>query len=114
MRASLLGLVAALCLSAGCASAFTSAKDDLRNGDAASARQRLVAIESETRSWSEHDRAEYALERGLAHLSLGDRDAAKVWLRRADDAVRAQPDVLSEQNRTRLRLGLESVSFPKP
>ena len=98
----------------GCASAFTSAKDDLRSGDAASARVRLVALEPDVASWSENDRAEYALERGLTHLSLGDRDAAATWLTKADEMVRANPGTLSEQNRMRLRVGRETVSFPKP
>ena len=98
----------------GCASTFTSAKDDLRRGDAANARVKLVSVEADVAAWNEKDRAEYALERGVTHLSLGDRDAATLWLKKANDMVRADPQVLNEQNRARLKVSLETTSFPRP
>ncbi|MFO0664312.1 MAG: hypothetical protein U0174_10190 [Polyangiaceae bacterium] len=107
-------LAGSVLLLAGCASAFTSAKDDFRGGDSASARERLVAIEGETKSWNEKDRAEYALYRGLVHLSLADRDAARPWLERADAMVRASPEALSPENRSRLRVALETSYGVKP
>ena len=98
----------------GCASTFTSAKDDLRRGDAANARLKLASIEADVATWSISERAEYALERGVTHLSLGDRNAATVWLTKADEMVRSNPQALSEQNRARLKVGIETSSFPRP
>lgn len=114
MRTSSVAAVALAMALLGCASTFTSAKDDLRRGDAANARAKLVAIEAEAAQWNDADRAEYALERGVTHLSLGDRNAATVWLTKANEITHSNPRVLSEQNRTRLRVSLDTASFPKP
>ena len=54
--------------------------------------------------------AEYALYRGLVHHSLGDRAAAGVWLAEAKALDDAQPHTLSDEDRVRLKLALESLA----
>ena len=54
-------------------------------------------------------RARYCLERGLAHLAVGDLVAADRWLRRAWAWVDARPDLLTPADRSRLTLAWRST-----
>ncbi len=93
-----------------CGSALSDAKSDFKKGHYGEARATLVRAEPESRDWELGRRAEYALYRGLTHGALGDRQAAGVWLKEAKAIDDAHPGTLSDDDRARLRLGLESVS----
>jgi hypothetical protein len=108
MRLALLALLAAAALSA-CGSALGDAKSDFKKGRYPEAREELLRLEPDSRTWDERRRAEYALYRGLTHNALGDRAAAGVWLKEAKAIEDARPGTLAEDDRVRLRLGLESV-----
>ena len=108
MRAPLaLALSVAL---AACGGGLGSAKSDFHKGRLAEAKSELVLLEPESRTWSNQRRAEYALYRGLVHHSLGDRSAAGVWLAEAKALDDAQPRALSDEDRIRLNLALESLT----
>jgi hypothetical protein len=105
--------VLALALSfalAACGGGLGSAKADFHKGRLAEAKGELAALETDSRSWGVPRRAEYALYRGLVNLSLGDRAAAGVWLMEAKALDDAQPRALSDDDRVRLKLALESVA----
>jgi hypothetical protein len=104
---SLAYLVVAL---AGCGGALSDAKSDFKKGRYGEAREELVRIELDTKQWDDGRRAEYALYRGLTHGALGDRQAAGVWLKEAKAIEDAHPGTLADDDRARLRLGLESIS----
>jgi hypothetical protein len=102
---------------AACGGRLTTAKSEFKKGRLAEAKTELVALEPESRAWSGQRRAEYALYRGLVHLSLGDRSAANVWLGEAKALEDTQPHTLLEEDHVRLELALESLrggSAPPP
>ncbi|MBX3196849.1 MAG: hypothetical protein KF894_01730 [Labilithrix sp.] len=105
-------------LALACGGALAGAKSDFKGGRVSDAKDKLVALEAESRSWSGGKRAEYALYRGLVHHSLGDRDAAAPWLREAKAIEDAAPRSLSEDDRARLDLALDALgsgaSAPTP
>ena len=107
-RVLALALVLAAVTSA-CGGRLSTAKAEYRKGRFSDAKTELVALEPESRTWSNQRRAEYALYRGLVHHSLGDRSAANVWLGEAKALEDAQPHTLSEDDRVRLKLALESL-----
>ena len=92
-----------------CGGPLSGAKSDFKSARVAEAKDKLVALEPESRQWSVARRAEYALYRGLVHSSLGDRDSAKVWLSEAKAIEDAHPRTLSEDDRARLLLGLDAL-----
>lgn len=95
----------------GCAGGLTSAQRDFKKGRAGEAKEKLVALEAESVGWSERDRASYALYRGLAHLAVGDRALATVWLQKAKEAEATSPSpVFDADDQTRLRLALDAVA----
>jgi hypothetical protein len=100
-----------LCVAlAGCGGALADAESDFKKGRYAEAKETLVRVEPESKTWDESKRAEYALYRGLTHGALGDRAAASVWLKQAKSIEDARPGTLTQDDRVRLRLGLESVA----
>jgi len=92
-----------------CGGALADAKSDFKKGRYAEAKETLVRVEPESKSWDDAKRAEYALYRGLTHNALGDRAAASIWLKEAKALEDARPGTLSEDDQVRLRLGLEAV-----
>ena len=106
MRALLLPLVM-VTLSA-CGGPLGEGESLFGKGRYPEAKQALVAIEAESRGWSDARRAEYALYRGLTLGALGDRGRAAVWLREAKAIEDTHPGALSEQDARRLHIGLES------
>jgi hypothetical protein len=101
---------ALLCVAlVACGGALADAKSDFKKGRYAEAKETLVRAEPESKAWGEDKRAEYALYRGLTHNALGDRAAGSVWLAQAKALEDAHPGTLSEDDRVRLRLGLEAV-----
>jgi TolA-binding protein len=77
-------------------------------GNYPEAKQTFAAAESDSRTWSDAKRAEYALYRGLTLGALGDHATAAVWLREAKAIEDAHPGSLDPQAAQRLHLGLES------
>jgi hypothetical protein len=109
MRA-IAALVLAITL-AGCGpSGLATAKSDYHKGRISAAKDELVMLEDQSHAWSTQRRAEYALYRGLSHHSLGDRAAAGVWLNEAKALEDAHPRSLTEDDRVRLRLALDSLA----
>jgi hypothetical protein len=102
-------VVALLLVLAACGGAISSAKSDFKKGRLGEAKEKLLALEPEARDWRGTKRAEYALYRGLVHQSLGDRAEAGVWLREAKHEEDVHPQSLSEDDRVRLKLALESL-----
>ncbi len=100
-------VVAALGLVA-CGGPLNEAKADFNKGHYARAKEELVRAEGESREWSDRQRAEYALYRGLTHGALGDRAAAALWLREAKAVEDTHPGTLDADDMARLNLGLES------
>lgn len=96
---------------AACGASLSSAKSDFKSGRVAEARDTLVVLEPETRSWSGAKRAEYILYRGLVHHSLGDREEAAHWLRQAKAIEAAHPRTFSEDDRVRLDLALDALGL---
>jgi hypothetical protein len=90
-----------------CASPLSSAKLEFRNGRYAEAKALLESAEHE--SYTERELLEYELFRGLVHHALGDQVRANQWLTRAQIHDRSAPGLLREEDRTRLKLALESV-----
>lgn len=105
-----LALVSTLVLGACSGGGLGTAKADFHKGRLPEAKSELLRLEPESHSWSNQRRAEYALYRGLVHLSLGDRSAAGVWLAEAKALDDAQPRALSDDDRIRLKLALESLA----
>ena len=101
--------IAVLVLACGGASAIRSAKSDFKSGRVADAKEKLVALEPESASWSGARRAEYVLYRGLVHHSLGDREAAARWLGEAKAIEEQHPHTLSEDDRVRMHLALDAL-----
>jgi hypothetical protein len=95
---------------AACGGGLGAAKGDFRKGRIAEAKAELVALEPEARTWDSKPRAEYALYRGLVHLSLGDRGASGVWLNEAKAIEDAHPRTLTDDDHVRLKLALESLA----
>jgi hypothetical protein len=110
--ARLFALTGALALAslAACSGGLGPAKSDFRKGRIAEAKAELVALEPEARTWDGKRRAEYALYRGLVHLSLGDRAPAGVWLNEARAIEDAHPRTLNDDDLARLKLALESLA----
>lgn len=99
----------ALLLLASCAGGLSGAKSEFKDGDYGAAREHLEALESEARTWSEGERATYALYRGLTHHALGDRRRAATWLEQAKAIEDAHPHTLSADDLTRLGLALDAL-----
>lgn len=97
-------------LVSACGGGLGAAKSDFKKGRVADAKAELVALEAESRAWKDARRAEYALYRGLVHHALGDRREAGVWLREAKAIEDAHPRTLSEDDRVRMILALESLA----
>lgn len=104
--------VVSIAFVSACSNGLEAAKRDYDKGRAAEAKARLVALEDESAGWNGRARATYALYRGLAHLAVGDRALAGVWLDKAKGAESAEPGTLSGDDQTRLRLALDTVSAP--
>ncbi len=101
--------LAVVLLLAACGGGVGNAKSAYRKGRLAEAKTELLALEEDSHGWSGPRRADYALVRGLVHHGLGDRAAAGLWLREAKAYDDVHPGTFDEDDRTRLRLALESL-----
>lgn len=103
-------IVCALLIPAGCAGPLRRAEAQFADGDYPDAKQALVALEAESRTWGDRERAEYSLYRGLTHASLGDERQAAQWLRQAKAIEDAHAGSLSQEDAQRLRLAVEGLT----
>jgi hypothetical protein len=94
-----------------CGGGLSSAKSDFKSGRIDEANDKLLAVEAESRSWTGTKHADYVLYRGLVSHSLGDREAAAVWLREAKAIEDASPNTYSEDDRARLELALDALGM---
>jgi hypothetical protein len=92
---------------AGCPGPLVRAKGQFVEGRYPDAKQTLLSLEAESRAWSDAERAEYALYRGLTHAALGDREQSGVWLREARAIEDSHPGSLSHEDAQRLKAGVE-------
>lgn len=92
---------------AGCSGPLARAESQFAEGRYPEAKQTLIAVEADSRSWNDSRRAEYALYRGLTHAALGDRERAGTWLREARAIEDAHPGSLSPEDARRLKAGFE-------
>jgi tetratricopeptide (TPR) repeat protein len=97
ISAALFGLLA-------CGAPLARAEAAFSAGRYPEAKQTLLALEADSAAWSDAQRAEYALYRGLTYSALGDRDQAGVWLREARAIEYTHPRSLSFDNLQRLKL----------
>lgn len=111
---TLVVLALALALAAGCGGGLASAKSDFKKGRIADAKAKLDPLEEESHGWGLQRRAEFALYYGLVQSSVGDRGQAARWLNEAKAIEDAHPRTLSEEDRVRLQLALESVTTSAP
>ena len=93
---------------AACGGALAEGRSQFDKGSYPEAKQTFAAAETDSRSWGDSKRAEYALYRGLTLGALGDRAMAGVWLREARAIEDAHPASLTPEETQRLHAGLES------
>jgi hypothetical protein len=96
-------------LVAGCTGRLARAESQFRDGRYPDAKNAFVALEAESRNWSDAERAQYAVYRGLTHAALGDGDQAGVWLREARAIEGTHPGALSNEDGQRLKVGLDNI-----
>jgi hypothetical protein len=101
----------ALALSA-CAGPLADAEGLFDKGQYPAAKQALVELDADRRSWCAAERAEYALYRGLTLLALGNDGEARAWLGEAKAAEDARPGSLRYDDRRRLSVALASNPVP--
>jgi hypothetical protein len=95
-----------------CGGALSEGESQFEKGRYPEAKQAFASIETESRTWSDAKRAEYALFRGLTYGALGDRAQAGLWLREARAIEDAHHGSLSPPDAQRLKVGLESYEVP--
>jgi hypothetical protein len=100
-------LLAAVLLTS-CAGALSQGESQFDSGNYPAAKQTFASLETDSRTWDDRQRAEYALYRGLTLGALGDREYAGPWLRQARAIEEAHPGSLSPEYVPRLRVGLET------
>jgi hypothetical protein len=101
-------LIIAVALLAGCAGPLAEGESQFSLGQYPDAKQTLLALEAESRTWNDAKRAEYALYRGLTHAALGDGEKAAMWLGQAREIERVHPGSLSARDARRLRVAAEN------
>ncbi len=92
----------AVLATSGCAGSFGAGVRDYDHGRYPEALEELRTAECDAQAWRSHDRARYALYRGLTHLALGARPAAVYWLTQAKRAADESPTLLSDEDAGRL------------
>ncbi len=106
MQAARLALAMAL---GGCGVVRDDVDALLARGEPVAALGRLQA---QTEGVTPRARARYRLRRGLAHLGLGDTEAARLWLAQARDIVDQDPSALGVDDRARLLDAVRGTGDP--
>lgn len=96
----LISLLSVLLLA--CTSSFGEGVAHYGRAEYPQALERFLSIEDEVAGWSQNDRAQYALYRGLTHFALGNRVLAKTWLGEAKAAYDADSTVFSDSDAGKL------------
>jgi hypothetical protein len=104
-------LLALACLAA-CGGPLADGESQFKKGQYPQAKQTFASIESQSRSYSDGPRAEYALYRGLTLSALGDRAQAGVWLREAKAIADTNPGSLEHEDALRLKEAIEANEVP--
>ncbi len=112
MRARTPLLLFVIASASACGGALAEGESQFKKGRYPEAKQTFAALETESRTWDDHRRAEYALYRGLTYGAVGDRAQAGVWLREAKAIEGAHPGSLSSEDNERLSVGLETNEVP--
>ncbi|MCS6898916.1 MAG: hypothetical protein RMJ98_04215 [Myxococcales bacterium] len=86
----------------------------LARGQGEQALRKLAQDEAFLAHQAPSEQARHGLLRGLAHLSLGDRQTARWWLFQARAVVDREPEALSPLDRARLLDALHSLDGPLP
>lgn len=97
---------------ASCGGPLDDAESLFKRGQYPAAHQVLSGLEAETRSWSDAERAEYALYRGLTLVALGDRGRASLWLREAKAVEDEHPGSLPYDCARRLAVATAANPVP--
>ena len=95
----------------GCHPAYREMRTALAEARYADALVELRRMEPRLPQRSPRWQASYALERGLAHLAVGDARDAVRWLNRAWDWDEARPGVLAPTDHSRLVTAWQSMGF---
>ena len=93
---------------AACGGGLSEGRSEFQAGHYPHAKQIFASIERESRGYSEPDRAEYALFRGLTLDALGDKAQGSVWLREAKAIEDTRPGTLAPGEALRLKAALEA------
>jgi hypothetical protein len=102
-RAGLVGLATLLASAvASCGGPLGDAESLFKRGQYPAAHQALLGLEVESRSWTDAERAKYALYVGLTLVALGDWGRAGVWLREAKAVEDEHPGSLPYDDARRL------------
>jgi hypothetical protein len=104
-------ILLALALDA-CGGPLCEAEALFRKGQYPATHQALVGLDAERRTWSDADRAEYALYLGLTLLALGDSGRARAWLGEAKAVEDARPGSLGYSDLRRLSVAIASNPVP--
>ena len=95
----------------GCQPAHQGMRTALAEARYADALVELRRMEPRLPRRSPRWQASYALERGLAHLAVGDAREAVRWLSRARDWDEARPGILTPTDHSRLVTAWQSMGF---
>jgi|SRR5580698_9525251 hypothetical protein len=111
MRSLAMLLLALPCLAA-CGGPLAEGESQFKKGQYPQAKQTFASLESQSRSYPDGPRAEYALYRGLTLSALGDRAQAGMWLREAKAIADTNPGSLEHEDALRLKEAIEANEAP--
>jgi hypothetical protein len=92
----------------GCGGGLSEGRSEFHAGHYPHAKEIFASIEGASRGYSESDRAEYALYRGLTLGALGDKAQGSIWLREAKAIEDTRPGTLPTEDALRLKAALEA------
>jgi hypothetical protein len=96
-------------LMAGCQGSMARARTDFEDARYPQAVRGFDRLEARALRFSQPERAEYALYRGLSHLALGDARLAARWLGYAKAELDRDPRVFDAEERGRLLAAWRSM-----
>lgn len=93
---------------AACGGGLSEGRSEFQAGHYPHAKQIFASLEGESRGYSQVDRAEYALYRGLTLDALGDKAQGSIWLREAKAIEDTRPGTLGAEDALRLKTALDA------
>ncbi len=113
VRAGFVGLAMLFAFAVvSCGGPLGEAESLFKRGQYPAAHQALLGLEVESRSWTDPERAEYALYLGLTLVALGDRGRANLWLRAAKGVDDEHPGSLDYDDARRLAVATAANDAP--